>query len=193
MGSRPPNPLLNGVWGGSPTGSGGGSHSGSLGAEPPATFLRRTRPGGWGGAPNDSMIWLGGRRSCGFAALSPGPFGLATRALRAHPPNWIQTNLAPRGETKPVGLIVPSWGSAPNPGAASPQERCWGLPPPDPLLNGVWGGAPTGSGAEPPATFLRRSRPWVFWGEPQLIQSSQPVWSRREEPNLSESSLAFGL
>ncbi len=26
-------------------------------------------------------------------------------ALRAHPPNWIQTNLAPRGEAKPVGLI----------------------------------------------------------------------------------------
>ncbi len=36
---------------------------------------------------------------------TPGPFGLATRALRAHPPNWIQTNLAPRGETKPVDLI----------------------------------------------------------------------------------------
>ncbi len=25
-----------------------------------------------------------------------------------------------------------------------------------------------------------------------MIQSSQPVWSRREEPNLSESSLADG-
>ncbi len=42
-------------------------------------------------------------------------FGVATRALRAHPPNWIQTNLAPRGQTKPVGLIEsvgappPSW------------------------------------------------------------------------------------
>ncbi len=29
-----------------------------------------------------------------------------------------------------------------------PRPR-WGLPPPDPLLNGVWGGAPTGSRAEP--------------------------------------------
>ncbi|MCP3665862.1 MAG: hypothetical protein GY696_25765, partial [Gammaproteobacteria bacterium] len=48
---------------------------------------------------------LGGLQPCGFAPLSPGPFGLATRALRAQPPNWIQTNLAPRGETKPVGLI----------------------------------------------------------------------------------------
>ncbi len=28
-----------------------------------------------------------------------------------------------------------------------------------------------------------------FGAEPKLIQSSQPVWSRREEPNLSESSL----
>ncbi len=38
----------------------------------------------------------------GFAAFTLGPFGLATRALGAHPPNLIQTNLAPRGETKPV-------------------------------------------------------------------------------------------
>ncbi len=28
----------------------------------------------------------------------------ARHALRAHTPNWIQTNLAPRGGTKPVGL-----------------------------------------------------------------------------------------
>ncbi len=41
----------------------------------------------------------------GFAALTLRPFGLATRALTAHPPSWIQTNLAPRGETKQVGLI----------------------------------------------------------------------------------------
>ncbi len=39
-----------------------------------------------------------------------------------------------------------------------------------------WGGAAPGFGAEH-----------------QMIQSSQPVWSRREEPNLSESSLAGGL
>ncbi len=26
-----------------------------------------------------------------------------------------------------------------------------------------------------------------------MIQSSQPVWSRRDEPNLSESSLAGGV
>ncbi len=32
-----------------------------------------------------------------------------------------------------------------------------------------------------------------YGAEPQMIQSSQPVWSRREEPNLSESSLAGGL
>ncbi len=48
----------------------------------------------------------------GFAALTLGPFGLATQALRAHPPNWIQPNLAPRSETKPVGLIK-SFGSPP--------------------------------------------------------------------------------
>ncbi|MCP3661012.1 MAG: hypothetical protein GY696_00720, partial [Gammaproteobacteria bacterium] len=38
----------------------------------------------------------------GFAALTLRPFEHDTRALKAHPPNWIQTNLAPRGETKPV-------------------------------------------------------------------------------------------
>ncbi len=59
----------------------------------------------------------------------------------------------------------PRWGPAPDParappqtsGAASPQECCWGLrprprwllPPPDPLLNGIWGGAPKGSESEP--------------------------------------------
>ncbi len=55
------------------------------------------------------------------------------------------------------------------------------------------GRSPSGGlGAEPLATILRRSRPG-FGAEPQLIQSSQPVWSRREKPNLSESSLAGGL
>ncbi|MCP3666539.1 MAG: hypothetical protein GY696_29240 [Gammaproteobacteria bacterium] len=41
----------------------------------------------------------------GFAALSRLPFGLAVRALTAHPPNWIQTNLATTRRTKPAGLI----------------------------------------------------------------------------------------
>ncbi len=45
----------------------------------------------------------------GFAALTLGPF---RQALRAHPANWIQTNLDPRGETKLVGLIV-SFGAPP--------------------------------------------------------------------------------
>ncbi len=35
-----------------------------------------------------------------YGALTLGPFGLATRALAAHPPNWIQTNLATRGAPK---------------------------------------------------------------------------------------------
>ncbi len=42
------------------------------------------------------------------------------------------------------------WGSAPNPGAASTQECSWVLK----------------SGAEPPATFLRQSRPGVWDGDP---------------------------
>ncbi len=46
LGSGPQTPLLNGVWRGAPTGTGAG-----LGAEPPSAFLRRSRPGVWGGAP----------------------------------------------------------------------------------------------------------------------------------------------
>ncbi len=86
-----------------------------------------------------------------------------------------------------------AWGSAPNPGAASPRDRCWGLrpqtPAPDPggfaaraklgapPPDRCWGSAPDpvrashqkpGSGeglrAEPPAKFLRRrSRSGVVW------------------------------
>ncbi len=40
-----------------------------------------------------------------LVALTLGPFGLATRALTDHPPNWIQTNLTTRRLTKPAGLI----------------------------------------------------------------------------------------
>ncbi len=36
-----------------------------------------------------------------------------------------------------------------NPGATSPQECSRGLRPQTPLLNGVWGGAPTGGGGAP--------------------------------------------
>ncbi len=41
----------------------------------------------------------------GFAVLTLGPFGLDTRALTAHPPCWIQSNLKTRRRTKPAGLI----------------------------------------------------------------------------------------
>ncbi len=59
-----------------------------------------------------SPVWLGGLRYCGFVALSLGLFGVAARALRAQPPNWIQTYLAPRDESKRVGLIE-SFGAPP--------------------------------------------------------------------------------
>ncbi|MCP3664101.1 MAG: hypothetical protein GY696_16695, partial [Gammaproteobacteria bacterium] len=56
-------------------------------------------------SPNLSESCLAGWAPVlGFAVLTLGPFGLAMRALRAHPPNWIQTYLAPRGPN-PVGLI----------------------------------------------------------------------------------------
>ncbi len=41
----------------------------------------------------------------GFAALILGSFALTTRALTPHPPNWTQTNLTTRWQTKPAGLI----------------------------------------------------------------------------------------
>ncbi|MCP3663192.1 MAG: hypothetical protein GY696_11970 [Gammaproteobacteria bacterium] len=76
---------------------------------------------------------LGGLRSCGFAALSLGPHGLAARARRAHSPNWIQTNLAPRGETKPVGLIE-SFGAPPQtPGRLRRKNVAGGSAPRPPL------------------------------------------------------------
>ncbi len=52
------------------------------------------------------------------------------------------------------------WGSAPDP--------CWGLPPPDPLLNWVWGRAPMGFVAEPQrgsgGGAILAAKPPVFWG-----------------------------
>ncbi len=42
----------------------------------------------------------------GFAVLSCRPIRLAPFALTAHPPNWIQTNLAAPRWTKPAGLII---------------------------------------------------------------------------------------
>ncbi len=54
-----PNPVHEGIWGRSPQRGLGWSPTEVLGAEPPAAFLRRSRPGVWGGAPT--------------AAGSPGP------------------------------------------------------------------------------------------------------------------------
>ncbi len=73
-----------------------------------------------------------------WTALTLGPFGLATRALTAHPPNWIQTNVTTRRRIKPAGLIescTQGTGLLPrSPGRlaermrAAPTPR--GLPPP---------------------------------------------------------------
>ncbi|MCP3663640.1 MAG: hypothetical protein GY696_14315 [Gammaproteobacteria bacterium] len=71
------------------------------------------------------------------------------------------------------------WGSAPNPIQGD--------------LGGIWGRAPAGvSGRSPQLHSCGETAPG-FGAEPQMIQSSQPVWSRREEPSLSESSLAGAL
>ncbi len=130
-----------------------------------------------------------------FAALTLGPFALAMRALRSHPPNWIQTNLAPRGETKTVGLVE-SFGAPPqNLGqlhnvagmllGALPPDPHRGSAPRPPPEQGL-GRSSTGSGVEhqwetgvePPATLLQRSCPG-FGVEPQQLRPTcppPPLW-----------------
>ncbi len=107
----------------------------------------------------------------GFAALTLGPLGLATRALRAHPQNWIQTNLAPRGETRPVGLIesfgigdphqTPGRLRRTNVAGGSAPRPPLGLRPKPRLGEGLGREPPAGFRAVPPSTFLRQSRPGV--------------------------------
>ncbi len=120
-----------------------------------------------------------------FASLTLGPFGIAMRALTAHPPNWIQANLTTRRWTKPAGLI----------------ESCTqgsGDLPQIPCRRADWGREPQRrpGGRAPRATFLRRSRPGVWCGArtPCVHDSIKPpVRSPPSSPNLSESSLAGGL
>ncbi len=92
------------------------------GSEPPATFLRRSRPGVSGGAPNDSIkptglvsplrpqiclnpVWQVGSEG----SRSEPERSEAERSEAAGPeptqPNWIQTNLATKGRDQTGGLI----------------------------------------------------------------------------------------
>ncbi len=106
----PPGPQLNGVWGGAPTWSGARPQRGS-GSGAPSYILAAKPPRGLGGAPNDSIkptnlvsprggLAAGWAPGLGFATLTFGPFGLA------HPPNWIQTNMATQRRDQTGGLIV---------------------------------------------------------------------------------------
>ncbi len=56
---------------------------------------------------------------------------------------------------------------------APPPDTRWGRPPPDPLLNGVRGGAPTGSGTEPQRVS--------GGGAPNYILAAG-VWGKRRGP-----------
>ncbi len=76
-----------------------------------------------------------------------------TVRLRAHPPNWIQTNLAPRGETKPVGLI-----------------ESFGLRP------GVWGGVPAAAAPLPP--LLAGYGPESFPGRKIKYRTGYQIYKR---------------
>ncbi len=117
-------------------------------------------------------VWLGGLRPYGFAALSLGPFGLATRTLRAHLPNWIQTNLAPRGETRPVGLI-----------------ESVGAPPQTPgrlrLKIVAGGGAPAGVWGRPEAERSEAAGPEPT--QPNWIQTNLATKRRDQTGGLIES------
>ncbi|MCP3662438.1 MAG: hypothetical protein GY696_08095 [Gammaproteobacteria bacterium] len=90
----------------------------------------------------------------GFTTLTLGPFGfgLAMRAITAHPPNWIQTSLTTRRWTKPVALIescIQGVGAPPRtpltPLGLRPRRRSGGGPRAG-TPSGVWGGAPTPDG-----------------------------------------------
>ncbi len=116
----------------------------------------------------------------GFAALTLGPFGLATRALTARPPNWIQTDLAPRGETKPVGLIE-SFGVRPQtPGRLRRKNVAGGSAPrQSPAArprSGVWGRAPQwGSGGGATSNIIAAKPSLVLGGAPP---PPPPLWLR---------------
>ncbi len=123
----------------------------------------------------------------GFASAQPS-FWLAMPALAAHPPNWIQTNFATRGGPNLLASLNNTQGVWASPQIppdraeswAEPQRGSGGRAPRNDLAattpRGLGRSPSGGLGAEPPATFMRRSG-----AEPQLpaymIQSSQPVWS----------------
>ncbi len=107
--------------------------------------------------------------------------GSAARALRAHPPNWIQTNLAPHGETKPVGLIE-SFGAPPQtPGRLRSKNVAGGSAPR--LSLGLcprprWSCAQTpfrrGSGGGSPQRGVGRSPSGVWGGAPAGVWRQSP-------------------
>ncbi len=157
-------------------------------------------------SPNSSESSLAGWAAVlGFTALTLGPFGLLT----AHPPNWIQTNLATRGETEPVGLIescTQGVGAPPQTTGRLRRKNVAGGSAPRPLLGlrlrPRWGSAPNpvqeGSGGErglgrSPSGGLATEPPVTFLRSPCVHDSIKPaVLVRREEPNLPDSSLAGG-
>ncbi len=71
-------------------------------------------------------------------------------------------------------------------GGFAARANYWGLRPdprwgsaPNPVQEAVLGREPrAGSGAEPPATFLRRSRPGVWGGAPNRRGPLAPLWLR---------------
>ncbi len=87
------------------------------------------------------------------------------------------------------------WGLRPRPPLGLRPRHRWGLPPPDLLLNGVWGGAPAVVWGRAPSYILAKP-PWGLGRSPNscVHDSIKPAGLvRYEEPNLSESSLAGGL
>ncbi len=145
-----------------------------------------------------------------FSRLRPAKFRECSRHEKAGCPYRRQKPLRPKPRAA---------------GASTPDPR-WGLPLPDTPLNGVWGGAPTGSGAEPqrgsgagapiyilsakppwglgqsprymlaegepPATFLRQSRPGVWGGSgggaPSYILAAKPPRGLGRSPKTKKTS-----
>ncbi len=146
----------------------------------------------------------------GFAAVTLGSFGLVTPALRAHPQNWIQTNVVRRGKTKPVGLIE-SFGAPPQPrGGFLVATLLLGTPPPDHVgalpQTPFRGSAPDPVGAPPQTPFggsaqtLLGLNPKPIWWlrqdsvgdapQPRLgVSLSRPHWGSAPDPDSGDCTM----
>ncbi len=98
---------------------------------------------------------------------------LVTRALRAHPPNWIQTNLAPRDEAKPVGLI-----------------KSFGAPPPPPGYGIACSSSPSASAEILDVSLLYALKCWLY-SKYATSYATETSWKNRQTCGQQEKLCIF--